>query len=260
MIRGLDRFRAHFAEHRKAFVLIGGVACHEWLSTRGLQFRATKDMDVVLVIEAVDRAFVKRFWEFVEAGKYQFREKASGDRELYRFTKPEYASYPVMLEIFSRKPQGIRLDEGQQVVPVKFDEGSTSLSAILLDDGYYQLILAQHNEEQNLPFANPAALIPLKAKAWLDLSARALKGEKVDKDDIAKHRGDVFRIAGTLPGEPGPILPAPIQQDLKSFLAAFPVENEEWTAIINSLKTTFGNTKIKPADLIVAIRTYFRLQ
>jgi hypothetical protein len=55
-------------------------------------------------------------------------------------------------------------------------------------------------------------------------------------------------------------LPAPIQEDLKSFLAAFPVENEEWTAILNSLKTTFGSTKIKPADLIVAIRTYFRLQ
>lgn len=203
MIRGLDRFRAHFAEHRKTFVLIGGVACHEWLSTRGLPFRATKDMDVVLVIEAVDQGFVKRFWEFVEAGKYQVREKASGDRELCRFTKPEDVSYPVMLEIFSRKPQGIRLDEGQQVVPVKFDEGSTSLSAILLDDGYYRLILAQHSEEQNLPFANPAALIPLKAKAWLDLCARASKGEKVDKDDIAKHRGDVFRIAGTLPGERG---------------------------------------------------------
>jgi hypothetical protein len=84
MIRGLDRFRGHFAEHRKAFVLIGGVACHEWLSTLGLEFRATKDMDVVLVVEALDRVFVKRFWEFVEAGKYQVRERASGGRELYR--------------------------------------------------------------------------------------------------------------------------------------------------------------------------------
>jgi hypothetical protein len=30
MIRGLDLFREHFAEYRKAFVIIGGVACHEW--------------------------------------------------------------------------------------------------------------------------------------------------------------------------------------------------------------------------------------
>lgn len=259
MIRGLDRFREHFADHRKAFVLIGGVACHEWLSARGLPFRATKDMDVVLVIEAVDQAFVTRFWEFVEAGKYQVRERESGGRELYRFTKPEDASYPVMLEIFSRQPQGIRLDEGQTVIPVKLDEGSASLSAILLDDGYYRLILSQHNEEQNLPFANPAALIPLKAKAWLDLSARAAKGEKVDKDNIAKHRADVFRIAGTLPGEPGPELPAAIQEDLKSFVAAFPAESDEWTAILNSLKTTFGSTKLRSEDLLRAIHMYFRL-
>jgi hypothetical protein len=260
MIRGLDRFREHFAEHRKAFVLIGGVACHEWLSTLGLEFRATKDMDVVLVVEAIDQGFVKRFWEFVDGGKYQVREKATGERELYRFSKPQDETYPVMLEIFSRKPEGIDLGEGQHVIPVKVDEASVSLSAILLDDGYYHLILEQHDEEKNLPFANPAALIPLKAKAWLDLSTRAKNGEKVDDKDIAKHRGDVFRIANTLPGEAGPNLPASIQGDLKSFLAAFPVESEEWAGILNSLKTTFGGAKIKPDALITAIRTYFRLQ
>ncbi len=56
MIRGLDLFREHFADYRKAFVLIGGVACHEWLSTQGLAFRATKDMDMVLIVEALDAA------------------------------------------------------------------------------------------------------------------------------------------------------------------------------------------------------------
>lgn len=259
MIRGLDRFREHFADHRKAFVLIGGVACHEWLSTLGLEFRATKDMDVVLVIEAVDQVFVQRFWEFVDAGGYQVREKANGERELYRFSKPQNEEYPVMIEIFSRQPADIKLDEGQHVIPVKIDEGAASLSAILLDDDYYNLIREQHDEEKNLPFANPAALIPLKAKAWLDLSERAKKGERMDDKDIAKHRADVFRIANTIPGEPGPNLPASIQKDLKSFLAAFPVESDEWPAILSSLKTTFGGTKIKPEDLIAAIRIYFRL-
>jgi len=260
MIRGLDRFRDHFAAHHKAFVLIGGVACHEWLSTLGLEFRATKDIDVVLVVQALDQVFVKRFWEFVEAGKYQVREKAGGGRELFRFSKPQDESYPVMLEIFSRKPEGIELDEGQHVTPVKADEVAASLSAILLDDAYYNLILEQHEEEKNLPFANPAALIPLKAKAWLDLSARVKKGEKVDDKDIAKHRSDVFRIANTLPGEAGPNLPASIQEDLKLFLAAFPPESEEWAGILNSLKTTFGGAKIKPDDLITSIRMHFRLQ
>ena len=104
------------------------------------QFRATKDMDIVLVVESLDQVFVKRFWEFVEAGKYQVREKARGGRELYRFSKPQDDSYPVMLEIFSRKPEGIDLGEGQHVIPVEVDEGWASLSAILLDDDYYNLI------------------------------------------------------------------------------------------------------------------------
>lgn len=217
-------------------------------------------MDIVLVVEAVDRAFVKRFWEFVEAGKYGIREKAGSGRELYRFSKPQNETYPAMLEIFTRKPDGIELDEGQKVVPIKADADFASLSAILLDDAYYNLILEQHNEEKNLPFANPAALIPLKARAWLDLSGRAKIGEKVDEKDILKHRTDVFRIANTLTGEPGPQLPGSIQEDLRAFLADFSSESEEWNGILDSLKTTFRGTKLNPSDLISAIRVYFRLQ
>ena len=178
MIRGLDLFREHFADYRKAFVLIGGVACHEWLSTQGLAFRATKDMDMVLVVEAVDAAFVRRFWEFIETGKYAGRFKADDDRQVYRFDKPANDKYPVMIEIFSRKPSNLDLAEGQQIVPIKLDADSASLSAILLNDDYYELVRQQHNEENNLPFANPAALVPLKARAYLDLANRAASGEE----------------------------------------------------------------------------------
>jgi hypothetical protein len=246
MIRGLDLFREHFADYRDAFVLIGGVACHEWLSTQGLTFRVTKDMDMVLIVEALDAAFVKRLWEFIEAGKYQVRHKAEDGRQLYRFAKPEDKQYPAMIEIFSRKPAGIDLAEGQQIVPIKLDEDSASLSAILLNDDYYSMVRKHHNEEKNLPFANPAALIPLKARAYLDLAERAAKGEPVNTDDIAKHRPDVFRIAATLPGEAGPAIPGAVQEDLRKFLAVFPVQNKEaWQAIGDGLKTTFGS-KLKP--------------
>ncbi len=258
MIRGLDVFREHFADYRKAFVLIGGVACHEWLSTQGLEFRATKDMDMVLIVEALDGAFVKRFWEFIEAGKYQGRFKAEDGRQLYRFVKPEDKRYPAMIEIFSRKPAGIDLAEGQVIVPIKIDQDAASLSAILLNDDYYSLVREQHNEEKNLPFANPVALIPLKARAYLDLVERAAKGESVKGEDIAKHRTDVFRIAATLPGEAGPAIPGAVRDDLRKFLAAFPPENkEQWQAIQAGLETTFGSRRIEPKTLIEAIRNYF---
>lgn len=261
MIRGLGLFREHFAQYRKAFVLIGGVACHEWLSTQGLEFRATKDMDMVLIVEALDRGFTKHFWEFIEAGKYEVREKSEDGRQLYRFAKPGNKEYPAMIEIFSRKPEGIDLAEGQHIVPVKLDEDSASLSAILLNDDYYALVLQQHNEDKNLPFANPASLIPLKARAYLDLSTRVAKGESVKADDVAKHRTDVFRIAATLPREAGPAIPGMVQDDLRKFLSAFPPEKaEEWEKIADGLRTTFGSRKWNPANLIELIEVYFRLK
>ncbi len=259
MIKGLDKFKAHFAQHTKSFVLIGGVACHEWLATQGLEFRATRDIDIVLIVEALDQGFIARFWEFVEAGQYEIRERATGKRELYRFSKPKDDTYPAMLELFSRQPGKIDLSQEQRVIPVEIDENSANLSAILLDDDYYALILEHRREDDGLPFVTPEALIPLKARAWIDMTERQRKGEKIDSKDIQKHRTDVFRLGATLSGESGGHLAQRIEQDLKTFLAAFPEESSEWPSILGSLKTTFGNSKLKSADLIGAIRQYFRI-
>jgi hypothetical protein len=196
-----------------------------------LAFRVTKDIDLVLVIEALDQSFTNRLWTFIDAGGYEIREKA-GNRELYRFSKPKDDSYPAMIEIFSRKPAEIEIAEGQHVVPITIDDGSAALSAILLDDDYYSLVINHRTQDKDLPRVNPAALIPLKARAWLDLTRRQKEGQQVDAKDIAKHRADVFRIAATLPGEPGPNIPDSIRADLKAFLDAFPPESAEWPAYI----------------------------
>jgi hypothetical protein len=55
-----------------------------------------------------------------------------------------------------------------------------------------------------------------------------------------------------------PGLPKAIQKDLEAFLAAFPTDSLEWPKILGSLTTTFPNVKLKPVDLVNAIRTYFR--
>ena len=65
---------------------------------------------------------------------------------------------------------------------------------ILLNNDHYELVRQQHNEEKNLPFANPAALIPLKARAWLGLTESAAQGETGKSKEIAKHRTDVFGV------------------------------------------------------------------
>lgn len=37
-------------------------------------------------------------------------------------------------------------------------------------------------------------LIPLKARAWLDLVSRESNGADIDKKDIRKHKNDIFRL------------------------------------------------------------------
>src|SRR5271154_6124515 len=211
MVRGLPIFREHFRRFEGAFILIGGAACHEWFAAEDLEFRATKDLDMVLVIEVIEPAFVAALRKFVADGGYEIRQRTQdGPPILYRFAKPTNPDFPAMLELFSRKPEQIDLGEGQEIVPIPAGNDVHSLSAILLDENYYSLIVNHHRTQEGVAVADATALIPLKAHAWLNLTQRKEHGEKIDSKYIDKHRNDVFRLAGTLPGEPGPALPESI--------------------------------------------------
>lgn len=258
MVRGLDIFRERFRPFESSFTLIGGAACDAWFTAQGLAFRATKDLDLVLMIEVLDQAFVAAMRAFIAEGQYEIRERSEGVPILYRFAKPAREDFPFMLELFSRSPEGLDLGPDQEVIPVAVEPGQHSLSAILLDDAYYGLIQTHHDQRDGLRVANATALIPLKAYAWLNLTRRKADGETVDAKNIDKHRADVFRLAATLPGEPGPELPASIAADLASFLQAFPTDSPEWAAILASLKNTLGSG-LRPETLRQAIQTYFHL-
>jgi hypothetical protein len=127
-----------------------------------------------------------------------------------------------------------------------------------MEEGYYELVLATRYDAGGIPMVGVAALIPLKARAYLDLQARKRAGEAVDEDDIRKHRNDVFRLALTLPGSPGPELAGWILASLGAFLDEFPAAAEEWAAIQQALKGTVRRPPA-PAALVGAIREYFRL-
>src|ERR1700722_14035565 len=101
MVKGLDVFQEHFAAHSDQFILIGGTAATLVMEQAGLDFRATKDLDIVLHIEALTPAFGTTFWTFIETGGYEIREASdTGKPLLYRFQKPANVSYPFMLELF----------------------------------------------------------------------------------------------------------------------------------------------------------------
>jgi len=103
VVRGLDVFREYFAGHADQFVLIGGTAATLAMEEAGLEFRATKDLDIVLYIEALSPSFGEVFWSFVEAGGYEIRQSSdTGKPVFYRFQKPADERFPVMLELFCR--------------------------------------------------------------------------------------------------------------------------------------------------------------
>jgi len=259
MVKGLQRFREYFGDHPDSFVVIGGVACDEWLGLQGLPFRPTKDVDMVLIIEALTPAFVSRFWEFVRAGKYDNRHRSTGKRTYYRFSKPIEPDFPAIVEIFSRQPEGLDLAAGQEIVPIAIADELSSLSAILMDDDYYRLILGCRIMSGDLPIVTAAALIPLKARAWLDLTQRREAGQQVDDKDIRKHRRDVFRLAAALPANSGPGIAESVRADLQRFVTAFALESQEWPDLLKSLKADLGAAMPRPQDLLAALESCFSL-
>ena len=218
MLIGLDKFSEFFADYKEQYMLIGGAACDLLMEEAGLHFRSTKDLDLVLCAEVIDRDFAQAFWQFIEEGQYQNREKANGKKEFYRFYKTQVEGFPQMLELCARVPDLINLAEGSQYTPIPVDGEVSSLSALVLDDDYHQWILKGRVELENVSLLDAEHLLPLKALAWLNLSERKANGEEIDSKKINKHRKDIFRLYQILDPERNLAPPQKIKDDLKQYL------------------------------------------
>jgi hypothetical protein len=221
VVKGLDVFQRWFAEHADQYVLIGGTAATLAMEEAGLEFRATKDLDVVLHVEALTPQFGQTFWRFIEAGGYAIRQASeTGKPIFYRFQKPSDASFPVMVELFARAPDGLEIAKGSKLTPIPLDEALSSLSAILLNDAYYAFIMAGARDGAGLRWIGEDRLIPLKAIAWLELTARKDEGEEIDSKDVRKHLNDVLRLSQLLAPDTRVALPEQVAADLSRFLDA----------------------------------------
>ena len=123
----------------------------------GLGFRATKDLDVVLQIEALNKSFVESFWQ--------------------------------------------------------------------LDDDYYTFLHAGKQIINDIPVLRPEHLIPLKAKAWIDLAERRKKGASIDSRVIRKHKNDVFRVYQIIEPDYKFTIPSSIKEDLRFFIESMRTES-----------------------------------
>jgi hypothetical protein len=218
MVRGLEIFRQHFKDFTDNYVIIGGTACDIIIDNIGLTPRATKDIDIILVIEALSPGFVAHFWEFVKQGNYDVREKSEEDRKYYRFQKPQVEEFPFQIELFSRIPDLLDLNEGTHLTPIPVDTEISSLSAILMDDDYYNFTIRHSQFNNGIHLANTEALIGLKAKAFLDYKTRKENGEKIDEKQLRKHKMDIFRLLLLLTPEDNFTIAESIKSDIANFV------------------------------------------
>ena len=224
MLPGFESFKRWFADYSDQYTIIGGTACDLLMSEDGLDFRATKDLDMVLIVESLTPEFGPRFWQYINSAGYKHRRKNDGQPQFYRFTAPESREHPYMIELFSRRQDTIHLPEDAVLTPLPLDEGLSSLSAILLDDDYYRLILTGKSIIDGVPILNAEHLILFKAKAWIDLSSRKAAGEAVDSKDIRKHKNDVFRLSLLLTPSTQITIPKGVYEDFQAFLSAMETE------------------------------------
>ena len=198
MVNGLEVFRQNFLNFSEQFTIIGGTACSILFDEVNLEFRTTHDIDIVLIAEALNDSFAHKFWDFIAEGGYEIQEKSSGTPQFYRFSRPSSEKFPKMIELFSRIPDGIKLQKDNQFTPIHISDDISSLSAILLDDEYYNFLRSGRDVVDGLSVLTGAYLVPFKMKAWLDLTDRKTRGQSIDSKDIKKHRNDVFRIVSLI--------------------------------------------------------------
>lgn len=220
MVSGFDSFRERFEGYEDCYTIIGGTACDILMSEVGLDFRATKDIDMILLIEERFAEFSAAFWKYIKDGGYTCGWKSSELPHFYRFTEPQTAGYPVMLELFSRRPD-FQIDHPEvHLTPLPVSDEISSLSAIMLDDNYYQLMLAGRRTVDGVSVLSAEYLILFKMKAWLDLRQRKADGAHVNERDLKKHRNDVFRLFPLVEPAAQITVDSTVKEDVEQFIHA----------------------------------------
>ena len=171
MVKGLDTFQKYFADYEEQYVLIGGAACDILFESNEVNFRATRDLDMVLIVEALTPEFGEKFWKFIVDGKYRNKATNGSNPQFYRFDKPEDDNFPKMIELFCRSD--FKLKDAKGITPIHIDDEVSSLSAILLNDDYYKALLNGKEVRKGLSVLNTYSYVEnseLKTMAFPEMT------------------------------------------------------------------------------------------
>ena len=123
-----------------------------------------------------------------------------------------------MIELFARPENAVDFEYKGHLVPIHLGDEISSLSAILLNDEYYQFILNGRTVIDDVVILDAAHIVPLKMKAWLDLQKEKAAGNHVNDRDLRKHRQDVFRLFPVVDTSETIYVSEQIRSDITEFL------------------------------------------
>lgn len=181
-VRGIERFADAMSGCKGGYVLIGGGACSVLFDNEGDSFRATEDLDVVVIVDGEGVEFATALWAFIKAAGYETGKVGDGKCTYYRFCLPEGSrqvlDYPGQIELFARHPDFVLEDETSEVAPLSFDGAVSSLSAIILDDGYYEFIRDNATNVEGITLLDALHIIPSRCVRTL-ISTEVMKRDVV---------------------------------------------------------------------------------
>lgn len=241
-ITGFQKFQEHFKDFPDCYTIIGGTACDILMQNVNTTFRATKDIDMILLLEARSEDFVKAFWKFIKDGNYKCGWRGEENPHFYRFTEPD-KGYPLQIELFSRLPD-YHLEAPFPIIPIHVSDDVSSLSAIMLNDEFYHFMLLGRTIVDNVCILRPEYLIPFKMYAWLNLRQEQATGRQVNSRDIKKHKNDVFRLTEIIGRQTHVTTSGLILETVRTFLSE--MEEEE----LRPADLQMTNTKEEALQLI----------
>ena len=77
MVMGFEAFREVFEEYEDCYTIIGGTACDILMDRANLDFRTTRNIDMILLIENRFEEFWEVLWKFIKDGAYRCGWKSS---------------------------------------------------------------------------------------------------------------------------------------------------------------------------------------
>lgn len=234
-MKGLEKFREAFEAYSENYVIIGGTACDIAMTGTAVRPRATHDIDMIVVVEMMTKEFAEHFWQFVRDAGYRPEKRRQVESEtpkyeFYRFVggKPDY---PEMIELLSRHQDILGEPKGLIVEPLPLGDEISSLSAIIMNDDFYHFTISHSRLTNGIRHADSAALIALKARAYLNLQQDRADGKRVNSKDVKKHRSDILKNVVIM--EPTQLVaPEAIITCIKDFVASI---RGDWDTLGNPL-------------------------